>query len=90
MSFDLKNAGVGFPEGMNKAFDGLIGKIVEVYVDDIIVELKKKESSLGNLKKVFNRLKMIRMKLNPRNAFLEFLLGNVWDIWYLKAAMKPF
>lgn len=41
MPFGLKNAGTDFQEGMNKTFEGLIGKIVEVYVDDIIIKSKK-------------------------------------------------
>lgn len=40
--FGLKNVGTDFQEGMNKAFQGLIGKIIEVYVDDIIVKSKKR------------------------------------------------
>lgn len=41
MSFRLKNTGADFQEEMNKAFEGLIGKIVEVYVDGIIVKSKE-------------------------------------------------
>lgn len=35
MSFGLKNTGVDFQENMNKAFEGLIRIIMEVYVDDM-------------------------------------------------------
>lgn len=45
MPFRLKNVGVDFYEDMNKAFEGLIEKIVEVYVDEIIVKFKKKETT---------------------------------------------
>lgn len=51
------NAGVDFQKGINKAFEGLIGKIVEVYVDYIIVQSIKKKSTPEDLKKVFDRLK---------------------------------
>lgn len=50
MSFGLKNARAYFLEGINKAFEGFIGKIVEVYVDDIIVKSYKKGSTLDYLK----------------------------------------
>lgn len=52
MPFGLKNIGANFQEGMNKAFAGFIGKIVEVYVDDIIVKSKQKESAPQDLKHV--------------------------------------
>lgn len=42
MPISLKNAGTDFQEWMNKTFDGFIGKIVEVYVDEITVKFKKK------------------------------------------------
>lgn len=38
MPFSLKGVGANFQEGMNKDFEGLIGKIVKAYVDDIIVK----------------------------------------------------
>lgn len=36
--FRLRNQGVDLQEGMNKAFKGLIGTIMEIYVDDIIIK----------------------------------------------------
>lgn len=51
---------------MNKAFEGLIGIIVEVHVDDIIVKYKKKDVAPDDLRQVFDRVQKIRMKLNPK------------------------
>lgn len=38
MSFGLKNPGVTYQRLMMKIFKPLIGRIVEVYVDDIVVK----------------------------------------------------
>lgn len=45
MPFGLKNAGADFQEDMNKSFEGLIGKTVKVYINDIIVKSKTKETA---------------------------------------------
>jgi len=38
MSFGLKNAGATYQHLLDKIFKGLIGRAVEVYVDDIVVK----------------------------------------------------
>ena len=38
MSFDLKNAGTTYQRLVNKVFADLIGKTMEVYVDDMFVK----------------------------------------------------
>lgn len=53
MPFGLENAGVEFQESKNKAFDGLIKKIVEVYVDYIIVKSRDKSTATADLREVF-------------------------------------
>ena len=38
MPFGLKNAGATYQQAMNAIFKDMIGKIIEVYVDDILVK----------------------------------------------------
>jgi hypothetical protein len=38
MTFGLKNAGATFQRAMNYIFHELIGKIVEIYIDDVVVK----------------------------------------------------
>lgn len=41
MSFGLKNAGATYQRLVNKMFAKQLGKIIEVYVDDMLVKNKK-------------------------------------------------
>jgi hypothetical protein len=40
MAFGLKNAGATYQRAMNYIFHELIGKIVEIYIDDVVVKSK--------------------------------------------------
>jgi uncharacterized membrane protein YkvI len=38
MTFGLKNAGATHQQTMNYIFHELIGKIVEIYIDDVVIK----------------------------------------------------
>ena len=40
MTFGLKNAGATYQHAMNYIFHDLIGKLVEIYIDDVVVKSK--------------------------------------------------
>ncbi|XP_016192258.1 uncharacterized protein LOC107633136 [Arachis ipaensis] len=65
MPFGLKNAGTTYQKLMNKAFRDLIGKTVEVYVDDILVKTARAEDLISELENVFTSLRQHKMRLNP-------------------------
>jgi Reverse transcriptase (RNA-dependent DNA polymerase) len=65
MPFGLKNAGVTYQRAMTKIFDDLIHKIVECYVDDLVIKAMSYEEHLQYLEVVFNRLREHALKLNP-------------------------
>jgi hypothetical protein len=52
MTFGLKNAGATYQRAMNYIFHNLIGKLVEIYIDDIVVKSVSVEGHLGNLRQV--------------------------------------
>ncbi|XP_072052168.1 uncharacterized protein [Arachis hypogaea] len=53
----IENAGATNPRLMKKIFKDLIGKTVEVYVDDILVKTTKAEDLISNLETVFASLR---------------------------------
>ena len=44
MTFGLKNVGATYQRAMNYIFHELIGKIVEIYIDDVVVKSKGTKS----------------------------------------------
>lgn len=55
MPFGLKNARATCQQIVSNIFDGLIGKILEAYIDDIAVKRQDLEDHLQSLKTVFER-----------------------------------
>ena len=49
MTFGLKNAGATYQRAMNYIFHELIGKIVEIYIDDVVVKSKGHQEHLADL-----------------------------------------
>jgi len=68
MPFILKNAGATYQRLMDKIFKGLIGRAVEVYVDDIVVKFDSFEQHLKDLDEVFKALRGVNMKFNPEKC----------------------
>ena len=49
MTFGLKNAGATYQRAMNYIFHKLIGRIVEIYIDDVMVKSKGCKEHLADL-----------------------------------------
>ncbi|KAL0370666.1 UNVERIFIED_CONTAM: Retrovirus-related Pol polyprotein from transposon opus [Sesamum angustifolium] len=65
MSFGLKNARATYQRLVNKMFKDLIGKTMEVYVDDMLVKNKEEVEHLKHLHAAFEVMRKYGMKLNP-------------------------
>ncbi|KAM2227912.1 hypothetical protein ACFXTI_014671 [Malus domestica] len=48
MSFGLKNAGATYQRAMNTIFHDLIGTIIEVYIDDVVIKSKRRQTHLDD------------------------------------------
>ena len=53
---------------MLNCFGDLIGRIVEAYVDDIIVKSKRAEHLVADLEQTFAKLRANGIKLNPEKC----------------------
>jgi hypothetical protein len=49
MTFSLKNAGTTYQQAMNYIFHKLIGRIVDIYIDDVVVKSKSYKEYLADL-----------------------------------------
>jgi hypothetical protein len=56
MTFGLNNAGATYQRGMNYIFHELIGKIVEIYIDDVMIKSLDHESHLNDVRKTLARV----------------------------------
>lgn len=65
MSFGLKNVGATYQKLMTKIFKPLIGRIVEVYIDDIVVKSRTQSEHTQHLEETFRLMRTYNMKLNP-------------------------
>ena len=65
MPLGLKNIGATYQRLVNEMFKDMIGKSMEVYVDDMLVMSKTAEDHIGHLNQMFNILQKYRMKLYP-------------------------
>nr|KYP59949.1 Retrovirus-related Pol polyprotein from transposon opus [Cajanus cajan] len=61
---------------MNLIFQDLIGKFVQVYIDDIIVGSKQKEKHLRHLKSSFERMRKHGLKMNPLKCAFGVTAGE--------------
>uniref|UniRef100_A0A2N9INS9 Uncharacterized protein n=1 Tax=Fagus sylvatica TaxID=28930 RepID=A0A2N9INS9_FAGSY len=64
MPFGLKNAGATYQRMVTKMFGHIIGKTVEVYIDDMLVKSLHEEDHIADLLQVFNILRESRLRLN--------------------------
>ncbi|XP_017217112.1 uncharacterized protein LOC108194669 [Daucus carota subsp. sativus] len=84
MPFGLLNTGATYQRLVNMMFKDLIGKTMEVYVDDMLVKSKKAQDHIKHLSEMFSILRKFNMKLNPQKCvfgvesgkFLGFMVNH--------------
>ena len=65
MSFGLKIVGAMYERLVTKMFRPLLGKTIEVYIDDMLVKSKECPDHAEHMQEDFELLKAYGMKLNP-------------------------
>jgi hypothetical protein len=82
IAFGLKNAGATYQRAMNYIFHELIGKIVEIYIDDVVIKSLDHESHLADVRETLECTRKHGLKMNPNKCafgvsageFLRFLV----------------
>ena len=101
MLFGLKNVGATYQRLMTKIFKPLIGRMVEVYIDDIVVKSRTRSEHAQHLEKIFHLMRWYNMKLNPTKCafgvstgkFLGFMVtqrGIEVNLDQIKVVMETF
>jgi len=68
MTFGLKNAGATYQRAMNFIFHEFIGKLVEIYIDDVVVKSRDFTKHLADLRKVLECTRKHGLKMNPNKC----------------------
>ncbi|MHC6131852.1 reverse transcriptase family protein [Serratia marcescens] len=82
MPFGLKNAGATFQRLVDRVFQPLKGRVVEAYVDDLVVKSREAPGHPAAMGEAFEVLRQHNIKLNPEKCafgvpggkFLGFLV----------------
>lgn len=88
MPFGLKNARVTYQRMVDKIFQSYIGKIVEVYVDYIIVKSKERSTCVTDLRVVLALLRKVNLKLNPQKCTFAVRSGKFLGCWVSQEGLK--
>ncbi|RDX68077.1 hypothetical protein CR513_52972, partial [Mucuna pruriens] len=76
MPFGLKNAGATYQRLMDKVFKEVIGRDIELYVDDMVAKSKSGRSHCEALRRVFRILRRHQLRLNPEKCSFGVQAGR--------------
>jgi hypothetical protein len=76
MTFGLKNSGATYQRVMNLIFHEMLGKTVEIYIDNIVVKFVEFGSHIADLRKAFDKMCQYGLKMNPRKCSFGVLAGK--------------
>ena len=76
MTFGLKNAGATYQRAMNYIFHKLIGRIVEIYIDDVMVKSKGYKEHLADLWETLECTRKHGLRMNPNKCAFRASAGQ--------------
>ena len=76
MPFDLKNVGATYQRLVTNIFCPLMGKTMEVYIDNMLVKSEECPNHPQHLQETFELLHTHDMKLNPLKRAFEVSVGK--------------
>jgi len=81
MPFGLKNAGSTYQRMMTRMFEPQLGKIIEIYIDDMVVKSKRVSEHVSDLGAIFAILRKHRLRLNASKC--SFGVGSGKFLGYM-------
>ena len=88
MTFGLKNAGATYQRLMDKVFSHIMGKCVEVYVDDMVVKSPSHHQHAQYLSTVFPKLRQYNLRLNPEMFIFNVDCGKFFDFMLTQRSIE--
>ena len=76
MTFGFKNAGATYQRAMNYIFHDLIGKLVEIYIDDVVVKSVSMEGHLDDLRLILDQTRKFGLRMNPKKCAFGVTAGQ--------------
>ena len=89
MPFGLRNAEATYQRCMLHVFGEHIGRIVEAYVDDIVVKTKTADALVHDLRVVFDCLRANGIKLNPEKCVFGVPRGMLLGFIVSQRGIEP-
>ena len=88
ITFGLKNVGATYQRAMNYIFHKLIGRIVVIYIDDVMIKSKGYKEHLVDLRETLECTRKHGLKRILISVLSECQLDNYWDLWSTREESK--
>jgi hypothetical protein len=89
MPFGLRNAGATYQRCMQHIFGDHIRRIVEAYVDDIVLKTRKADDLVNDLRVAFDCLRTNGVKLNPEKCIFGVPRGMLLGYIVSQRGIEP-
>ena len=76
MPFGLKNAQATYQHMMSHIFEPFLGKTMEAYIDDMLVNSRLWGDHLAHLREAFELMRRHRLWLHPKKCAFKVRFGN--------------
>ena len=76
MTFGLKNAGATYQRAMNYVLHKLVGKIIEIYIDNVMIKSKGYKEHLADLRETLECTRKHGLKINPNKCAFGVSAGQ--------------
>ena len=84
----LKNAGATYQRVVNYIFYKLIGRIVEIYIDDVVIKSKGYKGHLTDLRQTLECIRKHGLKMNPNKCAFGVSAGHFFGFMVHKRGIE--